>query len=790
MPVGGDYTRYLQFGANIRLAATNGFTKGSGFGFVAVAGDGSGVTGKMISLGPPYSGSGVRIENTGNIRNVSEFDCQNGAFRVIAPTGSVNQIGDNAVVRLRGAMFFAYQGSRGTTASAESMSQIVLSSAGILNLNTAGSGSGSPLGRLYLTHPTAGIDRGPDGKGTLHFDATATDTFLTDVVVSNGTPAGVLLPWMTTLQCRPVQLNVATKVLEPLAVTTAPSDLSTWVPGSSYRIENNFVPVNVLPNISVNSLGIYNTNGTFAITVGSTATDTLTIASGLISFYPVGVNGAKYLGGGQLTSGTNELYILTGNSSAAQSLNISNVVAGSLSFIKAGSSTVIFRGTATNTYTGTTYINSGTLQMDRTSDQSCIPGDAVVGWGGTLYQDVANNTISTNANITVREGGTFTINNSCAQTISGVLTMNGGVLNQGGYGNGITLNRPGTGLVFSNGGTFRQNYVGQGQPLKILTDVRYDAASSNQALFTTTNLDTRFQYIDLTSSTNATRTFNIADSVSLPATTPEMVFDEPLDEADGQPATLNKTGTGALQLQRLTGRFSGGITVSGGTLVVTGPFATQSVHTLSWSVAYPATVNIDSTNGLFIGQPLRGLGVQTATVIQSIGPGNQITLTKGILIGSPGTNTFTNLACSAAGICNITVGPGGTLAGDSEAAGNVTVSSGGVVAPGTPANSFGVFTITGNLDLSSGGTLAVDVSSATNDVVSVGGNVTLGGPVTVAAATGYRIPDNQYLPILTAGGTISGQVLSATGGYVAKPSADHKQLLLYRRLPGLIFSAY
>ena len=584
---------------------------------------------------------------------------------------------------------------------------------------------------------------------------------------------------MATLRARPVRLNAATRVLEPVPTTVAPNDLSTWGGTNNYRIESGFAPANAIPNNTViDTLGIYTNNSTVTLTIGSSPSDKLTIASGLLAYQPFG--GHKSLTNGCLTSGTNELNILTGDSASGGDLKIYSPIVGNLSLAKAGIGDLALY--ASNTYAGATYVNGAYVVAQAIH---AIPGDAVVGWGGILKIGVGN-AIATNGNVTVREGGTIYLSDSTPQTNSAILTMTGGTINLGGGGGeNFTLNGSGYGVQF-NGGTITGRNGGNPCPLYLLTDVRSDASLSAPALWTTCNSGL-VQCIDFTLTNSATRTFNVADSASLPATSAEMIVDMPIRETVGTTARLLKMGDGALQLQKLTPFFTGGITVTGGTLIITGPYTLPSVKIASWTNTYPATLTLDSTNGLFVGQALTGAYVQARTTITSIGPGLQIGLSTSYLTGTaPGSTSLTVRACSAAGLNSIDVGGTGILAGDSLAPSNVTVTTGGTLAPGTPTNSVTTFTVAGNLDLSGGGTLSIDLAGNTsNDAVVVLGNVILGGSLT-AQPVGTYIPRNSQWTILSATGSVSGAFANKPEGYGVRTIG--KSVVLVRMLVGSIIT--
>ena len=786
-----DANNYARLASNVGLAGTGGFTK-AGNGLLVLEGNNSALQGKVTITGGSPAGSWVnlKLNSSGNLRNVPQFDVLGGTLTVVAGSGANDQLSDTAVVHVNGMNTFEYQGVRGSSASSETAGKLLIENVGMIKLNTYGGGSGtSPQGKLFLSDVLTGVDRGSNGKGTLKIFTDANDNMLSDVVVSNGFPVGVILPWASTLCARPVRLNASTRALEPVATTPAPADLTSWQAGSSYRIEGAYVPSGNLPSVAIASLGLFTTNA-LTLTIGSG--NTLTLTSGLLALDAVSPFANKTITGGQLTSGTNDLYILTGTSAGAITLYINSPLSGNMSVIKAGGVPVYFSGSAANTYTGCTYVLNGLLQLERTAAQGgAIPGDLEVGPGGrVILSTSATNAITSNAIVTVRSGASLTHQGGANQTYSRLFCLDGGTSTVANSVS-VTLNGSGTGLLFSNGGVFKLTDSGNLSTLRLLTDTAV-AASSNQAIITTVYTNggaTSFEYADLTTpgavGAPVNRLFAVDDSPVLSADVPEMILDFPLRDSTNQAATLVKTGAGCLQLQRLTGVWGGGIVVSNGTLMLTGPAAEQTVKTASWSGSYPSTVTVNTTNGLAVGQPVAGLYVRTdnPTVIKSINSASQITLSASLNTSmTSGSISLTNKACSAAGTGNVMVTGSGILAGDSVVAGNVTLVAGGTLAPGTAGNPNAAMTIMGNLDMSGGGALRMSIASSGGNLLQVRGNVTLGGTFTVQPQNAYRLANDASLAVLQVTGSVIGQFASVTPGYQIRQVGN--QLGLSRKLQG------
>jgi autotransporter-associated beta strand protein/VCBS repeat-containing protein len=174
--------------------------------------------------------------------------------------------------------------------------------------------------------------------------------------------------------------------------------------------------------------------------------------------YTIGGNSIALTGNAittSVTSGVNSLdtpLIL----SAATTINIGNtghrlelggvISGGANDLIKTGPGVLRFDGAANNTYTGTTFVNEGTLQLDRSSFNTAIRGPLVVGdgaGGSALVDGLQVAQIQNNQPITVNSDGRFrtvgeifgdlivndgrvTANSGGADTTS--LTMSGGLI--------------------------------------------------------------------------------------------------------------------------------------------------------------------------------------------------------------------------------------------------------------------------------------------------------------------------------------------------------------------------
>ncbi len=164
--------------------------------------------------------------------------------------------------------------------------------------------------------------------------------------------------------------------------------------------------------------------------------------------------------GGSITATGNELFLTNSQNTMTISVPIVDN-GGALNLIKAGGGTVVL--TADNTFTGKTFVNAGTLTLNRTNAGTAINGDLEIN-GGTLSLAKVGQ-IPTSSTITINGGGTFnwTVTAGWTDTLGKVVINGLGGANQATFGGGstagtVTLTDP-TPLVVVNDNINRESVV-------------------------------------------------------------------------------------------------------------------------------------------------------------------------------------------------------------------------------------------------------------------------------------------------------------------------------------------
>jgi autotransporter-associated beta strand protein len=282
------------------------------------------------------------------------------------------------------------------------------------------------------------------------------------------------------------------------ATTTAKDDITTWLAGDNVTDATHYTGT-LTTSTTVNSIRF---NSAAASTVSIAEGSTLTIGSGGI-LATNAIGGTVTFAGGTLASGTGaELFII--NDSATQSVVVTSAIGGTTGITKSGVGTLYLNGT--NSSVGTLNIWGGdvvaqngnaigdyssvTLADDHDVSLTFQTDEAIGSLSGgssnwATLVDAGSHTLTINqtavanfaGNLTgtgtlIKNGGGFNLNLTAANSFSGAVIVNGGVLQLSGNGrlvsaSSFTVNKNGALLLDNNGSTRSGDRIGNTVPVTL-----------------------------------------------------------------------------------------------------------------------------------------------------------------------------------------------------------------------------------------------------------------------------------------------------------------------------------
>jgi autotransporter-associated beta strand protein len=203
---------------------------------------------------------------------------------------------------------------------------------------------------------------------------------------------------------------------------TTTVDANTTLLLNKSSVFDGAIPQNLVINGTVRLLNYNQIANTSGVTVNS---------GGLLDVAALFEGIDTLSGSGDVSLSGGDLYLGYGNGSST----FSGVISGPNKLVKEGSGTITLAGSTANTYAGHTYVNGGTLVLNKSVANGAIPGDLYL-WLATTVRLGASEQIANTANI-VMQGGTLDLNNynetigtnllfwegSTVMTGSGVLTL-------------------------------------------------------------------------------------------------------------------------------------------------------------------------------------------------------------------------------------------------------------------------------------------------------------------------------------------------------------------------------
>ena len=302
----------------------------------------------------------------------------------------------------------------------------------------------------------------------------------------------------------------------------------------------------------------------------------------------------------------------------ANNVSFDGVISGSGSITKTGAGTLILSGT--NTYSGGTTISAGTLSIG--SDTNIGSGTNTIGNKGTLLLS-GNGTYTNDWTLSGAGSAIATDNNN---TLSGVLSGNGGLTKTGAGTLTLTGNNTYAGGTAINDGTLKGN-IASGTDLSIAASAIYDGDNKARSVGGLNGGGKILNTDGLTVQSGDFAGF-----------------------IDNSNTSLTKTGAGTLTL---TGNnaYTGSTTISEGTLK--GNIASGTDLSIAASATYDGANKARSVGGLNGGGKILntdGLTVQNGTFGGVIDNSNtSLTKTGAGTLTLSGTNTYTGMTTVRSG---------------------------------------------------------------------------------------------------------------------------------------------
>ena len=532
----------------------------------------------------------------------------------------------------------------------------------------------------------------------------------------------------------------------------------------------------------------------------------------------------------------------------ANDKEFSGVIQGAGNFSKSGSGTLTLSGT--NTYTGSTTINAGTISVASSANLGATPGSAdadnIIFNGGTL-NTTADFTLGANKGITMTGAGTIDIDAGTTLTYAGSIT-DSGVLTKSGTG---TLSLSGTsdnsgGISVSAGTLISSSAEGlgsgtvtvdSGASLKIdstttkitvgnnlnivgsgisgetntgallvdgLIDLTGKITISGDTTITKNyyisgNSGPAGDYGDFTvnvSSGNAIENTNAADSETVTFnivgnSKGKIILEDAISLA-GASSGIIKQGYGELQLKSADNSYSGSLTISQGSVRLSGSGALPSGSSL---VMNGGILYLDNSSNLTLSSLS---GNSTSSLISLNSDGSSQTLTIGdsnntTYAGRISDYAMTNdyLTVEKVGTGTLTLTGNNTWAGGSQiSAGKIEIGNDGSLGTGTITLNGGTLSSNSTTARTLDEAIAISASSVLGDATNTGkitlsGNSTFSGTNTLTANSDIELSGSVDLgsatqtfsvasgKSATLSGAISSGAISKSGDGTLIISADN-----------------
>lgn len=347
----------------------------------------------------------------------------------------------------------------------------------------------------------------------------------------------------------------------------------------------------------------------------------------------------------------------------------------------------VFSGSTANTYTGKTIVETGLLILKKTNGVTAVAGDLDIKGASAVYL-AADHQIASTAVLNITGGGKLILNGR-AQTIGGLNGSTSTSLVEATSGGGIasTLHihtALGSSYHF-NGGIFRD---GGSQPLSI---VKSGAGTQivNGSMQFTGGLTVNEGIFVIRANGNNNNSGNVrvihdwksniqigvSGTLQLDHTN-AVVFTESLTRKISGAGRVEKTGTGTIRLTADNTGHTGSVTITAGSLEVSGGLAINNLSAVILSNTANAGLTVVDSEGVgsLAGGGVTGGNISLGSQTLTVGYNNTSTTYSGIISGTgnftkvgsgtqtlSGSNTFSGVALIESGILSI---QGGTAIAD------------------------------------------------------------------------------------------------------------------------------
>jgi autotransporter-associated beta strand protein len=337
------------------------------------------------------SGAEFRLSGTGTATSVTNITVNQGGTVTLdnAATNNTNRVNNASTVTLNGGTInlLGFAGATTETVGALTMS----GGANTVNVQRNGIGTSSYLTFASLTRTGGATADFTNAAGGGTLGNTGSGNAPRALFTSNPTLTSNVLGYATVNGTAFAGYNATSGILAVAGTDTAQSSWTTSI-NSTNTADQTLTANRTVGSLSLSS-GIDVNAGNFALTIDS---------GGLLK------TGAttSIVSNGTVTAGST-MDELIAHVFGSGGLQISAIIADNgqaVGLTKTGDGVLTLSGTTTNTFTGATYVNDGTLALNKTAGVTALTGDIVVGDGrgtDTLRLD-ADEQIANTADLTLR----------------------------------------------------------------------------------------------------------------------------------------------------------------------------------------------------------------------------------------------------------------------------------------------------------------------------------------------------------------------------------------------------